>query len=336
MIHWIVGGCQFFWDSNYTQKISDSSYDNLVQLQLDQDYELDFYGQEPWASNNLTEPSVYGAFDDSKELQPDEEFPADGERAAATRVLTQEKNLYAWSIGTGDGYDFQAGNDIGEYLYYIVELDQEGNAVEIGGDAGNGMKLLSIEYDPEKIEDKGITHGLVTVSNELPRPESINVVIKKTDDAENSTNYLAGAVFKLMYRADSSGAFAGVSKESVPELDNESKFTVPKTGITLMGLVDGEYQLQEISPPAGYVVVDENPVTFTVSGGAITSTEGTITGVRYTAATATSDAEFIIPNTPGEPLPGSGGPGTRGFLYTGLALMVFAAMAALVWRRKRV
>ena len=258
-----------------------------------------------------------------------------------TQVLSGNSWSHTWNIGgteaSHSGFDFPAMDDNGKnYLYYVVELDQQGNPIEIGGSPIDGYIL----YGYSANNNTGISNqGVITVYNQSESPTVINVVIKKTDDAENSTNYLAGAVFKLMYRADSSGTFAGVSKESVPELDNESKFTVPKTGITLEGLVDGEYQLKEISPPAGYVVVNENPVTFTVSGGAITSTKGTITGVRYTAATATSDAEFIIPNTPGEPLPGSGGPGTRGFLYTGLALMVFAAMAALaamVWRRKRV
>jgi LPXTG-motif cell wall-anchored protein len=118
-------------------------------------------------------------------------------------------------------------------------------------------------------------------------------------------------------------------------LDSESKFAVPASGITLTGLVDGQYQLQEISPPSGYVITNYTPVTFTVAGGAITSTEGTITGVRYTAASETSDAEFIIPNEPGAALPNTGGPGTRGFLYTGLALILLAMMAGFVWRRKR-
>ena len=136
-----------------------------------------------------------------------------------------------------------------------------------------------------------------------------------------------------MYRADSSGAFANVSKEIVPELDSESKFTVPTAGITLTGLVDGQYQIQEVSPPAGYVITNLNPVIFTVSGGTITDTTGTIQDVRYTAATVTSDAEFIIPNEPGAVLPNTGGPGTRLFTILGIILMLGAAV--MMWSRRR-
>jgi len=130
VIHWKVNGCQFFWDKGYQQKITDSSDDNLVQLPLDQDLVLDFYGNRDWASNELNTVSVDGAFDDSKELRLDEAFPSEEEQASATRVLTQAHNIYAWSIGIGDGYDFQAGDEVGEYLYYVVELDPDGNAVE--------------------------------------------------------------------------------------------------------------------------------------------------------------------------------------------------------------
>jgi len=110
---------------------------------------------------------------------------------------------------------------------------------------------------------------------------------------------------------------------------------VPTAGITLTGLVDGQYQLQEITPPAGYVITNNYPVTFTVSGGAITSTEGTITGVRYTAATQTADAEFIIPNTPGAALPNTGGPGTLLYTLSGLALICGAALMFIFRMRRR-
>ena len=108
---------------------------------------------------------------------------------------------------------------------------------------------------------------------------------------------------------------------------------MPTAGITLTGLVDGQYQLQEISPPPGYVITNSNPVAFTISGGAVTSTEGSITGVRYTAATETSDAEFIVPNEPGVALPNTGGSGTR--LFTILGSILILGAGVLLWRRGR-
>jgi LPXTG-motif cell wall-anchored protein len=333
VITWTVGGCDFYWDSDYSQKITDSSGANLLQIPLDQDLVLDIYGERDWASSNLSTVSVDGAFDDSKELRQDESFPSEMEVEKATQTLTSSSYMHAWSLGTGEEYDFPVGDELGDYLYYVVELDENGNAIEIGDEAVNGMTLKSIEYNPAKTDGLGITHGVITVKNELPRPQSINVVIKKTDDAENSTNYLAGAVFKLVYRENSDGTYANVSNTAVPELDTNSQFTVPTAGITLTGLVDGQYQLQEISPPSGYVITNNYPVTFTVSGGAITSTDGSITGVRYIAASQTTNAEFIIPNTPGAALPNTGGPGTR--LFTILGSILILGAGVLLWRRRR-
>ena len=217
------------------------------------------------------------------------------------------------------------------YLYYVVELDAQGNAIEVGGSPLEGYVLQGYSAN----NNTGISNqGVITVYNREKGSDVIKVVIKKTDNAENSTNYLDGAVFKLMYSSDSSGTFTNVSNESVPELDSESKFAVPASGITLTGLVDGQYQLQEISPPSGYVITNSTPVTFTVAGGAITSTEGTITGVRYTAASETSDAEFIIPNEPGAALPNTGGPGTTVLYLLGIMLTGLAG-AGLVMRKRR-
>ena len=229
------------------------------------------------------------------------------------------------------GYDLPATSDDGyRYLYYIVELNKDDQEIEIGDSPLEGYYLSGYSAN----NNTGISNqGVITVYNRAERTNTISVVIRKTDNAENSTNYLDGAVFKLMYRSDSSGTFTNVSNESVPELDSESQFTVPASGITLTGLVDGQYQLQEISPPSGYVITNSTPVTFTVAGGAITSTEGTITGVRYTAASETSDAEFIIPNEPGAALPNTGGPGTR--LFTILGSILILGAGVLLWRRRR-
>jgi len=242
---------------------------------------------------------------------------------------------HTWNIGGSEsshtGFDYPVMDDNGKnYLYYVVELDAQGNPVEVGGSPLEGYVLQGYSAN----NNTGISNqGVITVYNRTESSNTINVVIKKTDNAENSTNYLAGAVFKLMYRSDGSSTFTNVSNEIVPELDSESKFTVPTSGITLTGLVDGQYQLQEISPPSGYVITNSTPVTFTVSGGSISNTDGTITGVKYTAATETGDAEFTIPNEPGVALPNTGGPGTR--LFTILGSILILGAGVLLWRRRR-
>lgn len=176
--------------------------------------------------------------------------------------------------------------------------------------------------------------GTVIVYNEVLPPQTINIVVRKTDNAENSTNYLEGAVFRLEYRAQNSGPWTNVSNSDVPELDIESKFSVPKGGITLTGLKAGQYRLHELSAPAGYVISEANPVVFTVSNGGITGTEGTIAGVRYTAASGSNNAEFVVPNTPGVVLPQTGGAGTALFTVIG-GIMTALAGAVLVLKKRK-
>ena len=283
--------------------------------------------------SNLNNPVITGST-----AEPN--YVAEEDTAFNNAKHTQTLNsgnswAHIWSIGgkesSHSGFDFPAMDDNDKnYLYYVVELDAQGNAINVGQSPLEGYVLHGYSAN----NNTGIANqGVITVYNQKEGSGTVDVVIKKTDNAANSTNYLAGAIFKLMYRSDSSGTFTNVSNESVPELDSNSQFAVPASGITLTGLVDGQYQLQEISPPSGYVITNSTPVTFTVAGGAITSTEGTITGVRYTAASETSDAEFIIPNEPGAALPNTGGPGTR--LFTILGSIMILGAGLLLWRRRR-
>ena len=282
--------------------------------------------------NYLNSPDIQGIYDDYV-TEDDNDFNINN--SYVVTLNNSNSWLSTWTVGgtttSHEGYDLPAINEYGQhYLYYVAELDGTEKEIEIGDSPIEDYYLSGYSAN----NNTGISNqGVIMVYNRAEGADAINVIIKKTDNADNSTNYLEGAVFKLMYRSDSSGTFTNVSKESVPELNSESKFTVPKDGITLTGLVDGQYQLQEISPPSGYVITNSTPVTFTVSGGAITSTQGTITGVRYTAASETSDATFIVPNEPGTALPNAGGPGTWLFTILGSSLILGAGV--LLWRRQR-
>ena len=186
-----------------------------------------------------------------------------------------------------------------------------------------------------KANNTGISNqGTITVYNQAERPSTIDIIIKKRD-AVNNTLYPDGAVFKLEYRADESGTFTNVSNSVVPELSADSQFTVPTAGVTLTGLVDGQYRIQEILPPDGYLITETYPVQFTVSGGIILNTQGTMTGVEYSPATATTDAEFIIPNTSGATLPDADGPGTNLFYMIGCILTMLTGAGIVMKRRRR-
>ena len=232
-------------------------------------------------------------------------------------------------------YDLPAVDDKGyRYLYYIVELDDSENEISIGNTATGNYKLIG--YSPNN--SVGVANqGVLTVHNKADGPKTINIVVRKTDDNAKAEqpNYLEGAVFKLEYRTDDSKEYTGISNEVVTELDTNSQFTVPEDGITLTGLVDGQYRLKEVQAPEDYIFTVDYPVTFTVSDGVITGTTGTIEKVAYKPATGTGNAEFIIPNEQGVALPRTGGPGTSHFSAFG-GILILAAGVLLLRRKHRI
>lgn len=308
------------WDGSTSRMIVT---DIRGDLNIEFDSTCDWFSTKPALVNktDYTPPSTETEFVETITLDPSNDW---------TVVKKLGGTL---SDFNAEGYDLPATDDNGyHYLYFVKERDTQGNEIEVGGEKMDGFVLAG--YSPNN--SAGVSdQGVITVYNKESAANTVDVVIKKTDDAENSTNYLAGAVFKLLYRADSEGTFADVSSEQVPELDADSQFVVPEEGITLTGLIDGQYQLQEIAPPTGYVITETAPVAFTVSDGAITSTDGTVESVRYTAAAETKDAEFIIPNTPGAELPHTGGIGTTIFYILGTILMTGCAIVLISRRRLR-
>ena len=328
-IHWNVSGCEFFWDSAYTQKISNG--DSLIQMPLTNDIELDIYGNKDWASNNLNTVSVDGAIDDSKELQLDADFPSENEQAKATQVLTAEHPMHAWSFGVGDEFDFPPGDELGQYLYYVVELNDQGEEVAIGGDVDEDMTLLSITYEPEKTDDKGITHGLITVTNEVVEetPAPVDITVLKVDDDNNNIK-LGRATFELTkvqsletVNLVSDGGYSESGTTS--DADDETKGKLLFTGLT-----PGYYYLHETDSPDGYVIttngwhfqVDENGI---VSGVGDFDPNGSF---RYVDAN-----NITVTNQKGVALPNAGGPGTRLFTILGAVLILGAGV--LLCRRRR-
>ena len=329
-IHWNVSGCEFFWDSAYTQKISNG--DSLIQRPLTDDIELNIYGNKDWASNNLNTVSVDGAFEDSKELRPDDSFPSETETSKATQVLTGEHPMHAWSFGIGDGFDFPPGDELGQYLYYIVELNDQGQKAAIGEDVDEDMKLLSIVYEPEKIDGKGITHGLITVTNEVKEetPTTVDITVLKVDNDNNSIR-LGGANFELT-KVQALDTINQVSDDPYSEqgttsdIDDETKGKLLFTGLT-----PGYYYLRETKSPDGYVMITTNGWHFQVDENGIVSGVGDFDPegfFRYV-----DESNITVTNQKGTELPESGGPGTTWIYLIGCLLFIGCSVLLVARRR---
>ena len=172
-----------------------------------------------------------------------------------------------------------------------------------------------------------------TVTNTL---HTLDIKIEKVDSETETA--LNGAVFKL-------SKFAGTNAETGSEIwnvvdnnetDEHGLFTI-NGNITLTGLTDGRYKLEEMSSPAGYIITSKVPVTFTINDGQVVASSNVLTtGVKYTAKADSQDDvpvdTYTIPNTPGAVLPATGGIGTTPIYAAGIALVLLAL--AIFLRKK--
>lgn len=158
----------------------------------------------------------------------------------------------------------------------------------------------------------------------------VNLKIIKVDDEANPKK-LSGAVFEL--RRKNGSTYAAITDQSVTELDDKGQFTVNEE-ITLSGITDGEYEIEEISAPAGFLRTNVL-IHFTVRDGVFDDpgVDGKV--VKYTQKTDSTDTTFQIANTPGAELPATGGSGTLIYTISGLALITLAGVVLISRKRKK-
>ena len=202
-----------------------------------------------------------------------------------------------------------------EYHYFILEYTSS----------------QSDDYTTWYKTETGPTEETLYVYNGVPEVSvaGAELTIHKLGEQGQS---LKGAVFCLMKKEE------GDKYELVSEspLNSKGEFTVPEEGFMLSGLTDGEYQIQEISPPEGYVLTENLPIAFTVSGENVRNT--TVSekrGVVFESKSESKSASFTIINTPGPMLPETGGKGTGVYLLSGILTTLTASVILTLQRRKQ-
>ena len=119
------------------------------------------------------------------------------------------------------------------------------------------------------------------------------------------------------------------------EVEDNNKRTGPFTvsspqGITLEGLVPGEYRIEEKVAPDGYNIILQ-PFTFTlVTDGTVTTSDSDNSLVVLFQKNGDDPSGLQIGNTPGSALPHTGGPGTKLFIFLGIMLTVFAGAGLII------
>ena len=257
-------------------------------------------------------------------LEEDAEFNS-SQDATRFAMLTSPNWCKTWTIG--DGKDFPASNEKGQYKYYVVEVDGSGNPVPIGQETELGYVLQG--YSPNNAD--GVEgSGTISVYNRI-NETPIGITIKKVDKQSlNDSNpaVLTGAAFRL---EKYSSSFYQGKDDSWHELIEQD---VDGTGVfRFEGLSSGYYKIVETKTPDGYLKLDADPkfevCTNDQTGDLEVVFHDSSDYIRYDAG---SNCIFFG-NEAGGALPNTGGIGTTIFTVVGVLLIVGGAL--LLWRRRK-
>ena len=150
--------------------------------------------------------------------------------------------------------------------------------------------------------------------------------------AEGDT-FLAGAVFELSKKA-TDGSYQKFVDTSTG-VDSNGQFTIPTAGKTLKHLPDGEYEIREITAPAGYNLLT-GTVDFKVENGSVVDNRiaTSVSDDMYTIVSEGGSNVVTIKNKAGIQLPETGGIGTLMTTMSGMALMLIALGYLILVKRR--
>ena len=218
-----------------------------------------------------------------------------------------------------DGWNYRFTNLSVGSTYTIEEssADPEGYAFQkVDASATNGAT-------PGTVAGRK-TEGTIDKSNSVYTAAYTNrtntTTIKFRKVAEDGTTPLAGAVVNI------NKGNAGV---------DGSPFTTTTEDIELT-LLDGVYQVKETKAPAGYNILSGD-YYFKTNDGTVTITDASGAEKSYEDFTKVTEDGVIVlklKNTPGKPLPMTGGPGTALFNILGSAIATAAVLTYLLLSRR--
>ena len=227
----------------------------------------------------------------------------------------------------------------------IVKYSATLNENAVVGEAGNTNTVkLVYSNDPN-----GTSTGTTKDDKATVYTFQLNVV--KVDGAtkdETTPTKLQGAKFKLYYEKDGTKYYATVN---LSEGDNKNKITGWTTAeadgtelttdtdgnITVKGLKEGAYYLEETEAPAGYNKLTA-PVKVEITKNSTNIHElDSVTADNKSGTVDTNNKAIgmiTIANNKGSTLPSTGGMGTKLFYTIGGILMAGAAIVLVVRKRR--
>ena len=179
-----------------------------------------------------------------------------------------------------------------------------------------------------------VTNGdTMTVTNTRP---TTTIHLKKV--AKGETTPLPGSSFTLTHK-NKEGIYT--SDESIDAAKAGTTLSLTDGTFVIEGLPAGDYKLTEVKAPDGYIYMTKD-IYFTVntsgSGDIITTTQDQEAFYSESIGASTEGTNkdtLVIPNTPGEKLPLTGGTGKSIYTLGGIFIMMTTAMMYVFRMRRR-
>lgn len=254
----------------------------------------------------------------------------------ATTITVKFANLKANTVIGKDDASVTIDKDSKIIVRYSATLNK--NAV-VGEEGNTNTVKLVYSNDPN-----GTSTG--TTKDDKATVYTFQLNVTKVDGADN-TKKLAGAKFKLYYEKEDTKYYATVN---LSEDDNKDKITGWTTteangtelttdtngNITVKGLKEGTYYLEETEAPDGYNKLTA-PVKVEITNDStnihkLNSVKAD--GVDGTVGDDKAIGTITIANNKGSTLPSTGGMGTKLFYTIGGILMAGAAIVLVVRKRR--
>ena len=220
---------------------------------------------------------------------------------------------------------------IGPGTYYLREKSAPSGYKKLASDLcftlgeDGTVRIQNAGYSSWLTKDTSVP-GIVSYQISIENTP-LGITFRKTDETGNA---LPGAKFELCKKNDE-GAYVYVTEYNLGQ-DGLIDLT-DKSEITITGMSTGSYKLTETDAPAGYIILTKD-IYFSVADGAVKLTDKDGNPQTYSGVSLLDDNTTIaVKNTPGVPLPYTGGPGTKFFTVTGLFLL--SAAGLLQWIRRR-
>ena len=251
-------------------------------------------------------------------------------------------NVRFLNLSKNATFEFEETNTGDGYKFIKAELDGEAApAAKITGTVEESNHVYKVAYTNKAIrkpvkflkqngENKEALNGAAFELLQIKEGHDIKMYLKETKDTTGSYDVYTPDQVLASYNNQHPGETPAidVTDDILTEMRFQKEFTISDgdAGVVLMipyGRAN-KYKLKETKAPEGFIILEE--ITFDLDEAGNVQNASPANAVKITGKTETDPAQVVVYNTPGTPLPHTGGPGALAYTLGGLVLLIASAV----------